>query len=167
MSRCWQSSIGWLISLIQQKYNLKSTLLYFNFQDNTNTFAIAMGATLFLVAQCILIAVWICIFHKQKAKGRFFSNESSEVGSATDQQPISGNFGSLFPPPAGILTKANVTSNFRDFNPYTTDAFQRLWSSGTSHANDVCGSETEVRKTCCHLEVLFMENLQTMSFLIN
>ena len=91
--------------------------------EGLNTFAFAIGATLFLLAQCVLIAVWICLYHRQKLlqSGR----GSNPASSSTDDEALHTSFGTLFPTPPGLSGKIISPDGFRDYNPYTADLFRR------------------------------------------
>jgi len=92
--------------------------------DGMNSFGFAIGATLFLLAQCVLIGVWICIYQRQKS----MTSQNSASNSSNDDEAVnhvSGNFGTLFPVPPGISVKSISPPDFRDYNPYTADLFRR------------------------------------------
>ena len=94
-------------------------------QDGMNSFAFGIGATLFLIAQCILIAVWICIYQRHKTSHK--TSQESDGRDECDENVASGNFGSLFPIPPILPGKGvqDPRPDFREFNPYTADLFRR------------------------------------------
>jgi hypothetical protein len=96
--------------------------------EGMNSFAFGLGATLFLLAQCLLIAVWICIYQRHKTAAHHSAGSRDAICDAGEDDashPPSGNFGTLFPIPPSLPGKGGPEHDFRDYNPYTADLFRR------------------------------------------
>merc|ERR1712226_1004383 len=74
-------------------------------------FTFALGATLFLLAQCILIAGWTCVYLKHKNQ---IKNENINSTREYTINPITG----------GAIATTGDEQPYRDYDPYLTNIFR-------------------------------------------
>ena len=106
--------------------------------EGMNSFAFGIGATLFLIAQCILIAVWVCIYQRHKSAQNLASRDPQRDDCDESVAHTSGNFGMLFPLPPSmpVKTPPDAAPDFPDYNPYTADLFRRRQRDVTCDEQD-------------------------------